>query len=45
MAKGRIAREIIDATEIDEVLLVEKYSKEEFESKPEAEVSEETAEE
>ena len=46
MAKGRIAREIIDATEIDEVLLVEKYTKEEFESKPEAtETVEETAEE
>ncbi|MBE0522618.1 MAG: peptidylprolyl isomerase [Candidatus Methanoperedenaceae archaeon] len=29
MAKGRIAREIIDATEIDEVLLVERYTMEE----------------
>ena len=36
MAKGRIAREIIETTEIDEVLLVEKFTKEEFEPKPEA---------
>ena len=36
MAKGRIAREIIESTEIDEVLLVEKYTAEEFEPTPEA---------
>ncbi|MCX9014056.1 MAG: peptidylprolyl isomerase, partial [Candidatus Methanoperedens sp.] len=37
MAKGRIAREIIETTEITEVLLVEKYSEEDFKPKTAAE--------
>lgn len=37
MAKGRIAREIIETTEITEVLLVEKYTEEDFKPKTPAE--------